>query len=253
MVYTTHLWWLGGWFTIAIPTLSSNQIWCFIISPFTRHLLCYWGKLGAPFFGQSHVQHVSPHTFPGQLHCSFFSGSTSCETSKRHQLWAPQMLQPWLQSRIICQRWQATYLASAEKMSIPLPCWKALHHRSQTNHQAVLTGNSYSIHNHHLAEPERSNSRTAGCRPCNRFWTEEMCRGRYPAFTESREGLIEGISSLNISMRALELSCLSKAAAETRQQTKADNWSQMQALSETLEAENNRTTIQSRQLASWEE
>ena len=26
MVYTTHLWWLGGWFIIAIPTLESwNQ------------------------------------------------------------------------------------------------------------------------------------------------------------------------------------------------------------------------------------
>ena len=70
IVYTTYLWWLGGWFIIVLATLqdSSDRLWCvFTLSQQTAwsslHLCSSWGKGHGIFFGIPNGRYRKKHVF----------------------------------------------------------------------------------------------------------------------------------------------------------------------------------------------
>ena len=59
MVYTTHLWWLGGWFIIAIPTLIYRVVGKLGSFNWLSHHEASWGIENMEWYGYNMIQPYS--------------------------------------------------------------------------------------------------------------------------------------------------------------------------------------------------
>ena len=92
MVYTTHLWWLGGWFVIAIPTLGITMISA------THDNIILGYKDGEHQVHWIHSPRTSPR-YHSHCYCWF-------DTDDNRTFRYPQSLQWWSYSqRVISRHW----------------------------------------------------------------------------------------------------------------------------------------------------